>query len=265
MHAQKKPLLARVGRLSVRLAVASASAGAFAAGEITLGTGVDYSTGKYGGASATDILYVPGYAKYENDRLTLKATTSYLRITGLGTIVLIGDRPVTVTSPNARRTTAAGLGDVVFSAGYAAYESYANGVLIEVLTKIKLPTADKDKGLGTGKTDYALQIDAVKQWGSLSLLGSIGYRWLGSPPGLELRDVWYVSTGAALKLTTATSVGLLYDYRQRSIATGSAQNEVTAYVSQRIATRTKLQLYAVGGLADGSPDWGGGLMITQSF
>ena len=32
-------------------------------GILTLGTGVDYSTGKYGGSVATDILYVPLYVQ----------------------------------------------------------------------------------------------------------------------------------------------------------------------------------------------------------
>jgi hypothetical protein len=238
---------------------------AFADTGITVGSGIDYSSGKYGGTSSTDILYVPVYAKYEGDTLGLKVTVPYLRITSPGTVIIVGDRPVAVSSPSAPRTTESGLGDVVLAGTWSAYNNREAGVLLDVVGKLKLPTADESKGLGTGKTDYALQLDAVKQWGSLSALATVGYRWMGNPPGIELKDVWYASSGFAYKLRPETSVGLLYDYRQRTSTNGSPQSEITAYVSQRVSSHTKLQLYAIGGFADGSPDWGAGLMIAQTF
>src|SRR5882672_8760228 len=50
--------------------------------ELSLGSGLNYSTGTYGGSSSTHILTIPLTARYESEPWTLRATVPYLRITG---------------------------------------------------------------------------------------------------------------------------------------------------------------------------------------
>src|SRR6266513_2752101 len=50
--------------------------------ELSLGSGVNFSSGKYGGSESTHILTIPLTARYESEPWTFRATLPYLRITG---------------------------------------------------------------------------------------------------------------------------------------------------------------------------------------
>lgn len=229
----------------------------------SLTTGLDYSTGKYGGTESTDILYIPFTGKYEADKYTLKLTVPYLRITGPGNVVK--DVGQIRGSTSTTRTRQSGLGDVVAAGTYNMYDGRANGTLVDVTAKIKFGTADDAKGLGTGEKDYSLQAELYKTLGKNTVFGTLGYKVMGSPAGVTLNNVFYGSLGAGHKYNQETSAGLILDLREKASATGSAQQELTAYVSRKLGKTWKAQAYAVKGFSDGSPDWGAGAMITAAF
>lgn len=228
----------------------------------SLTTGLDYSTGKYGGTESTDIFYIPITGKYEADKYTLKLTVPYLQVTGPGNVV----RDVGQIGPaSTTRTRQSGLGDIVVAGTYNMYEGRANGTLVDVTAKIKFSTADEAKGLGTGKNDYALQADLYRTLGKNTVFGTLGYKVMGSPAGVTLNNVFYASLGAGHQYSQETSAGLILDLREKASAIGSAQQELTAYVSHKLGKIWKAQAYAVKGFSNGSPDWGAGAMFTASF
>lgn len=229
----------------------------------SLTTGLDYSTGKYGDVVSTDILYIPFIGKYEADKYTFKLTVPYLRITGPGNVVR--DVGQIRGSTSTTRTTQSGLGDIVAAGSYNVYEGRANATLVDVTAKIKFGTADENKGLGTGKNDYALQADLYKTLGKNTLFGTLGYKVMGSPAGIKLNNVFYGSLGVSHKYNQVTSAGLILDLREKASATGYTQQELTAYASHKLGKTWKAQAYAVKGFAKGSPDWGAGAMITAAF
>lgn len=235
-----------------------------AEGRLTVGTGFDYSSGGYGESVDTQIVYLPLTFKYELERWTAKATLSYLTVNAPSDTLIADGRPVTEGRSDSR-TSASGPGDIVLAAGYAFYEDALGGIVLDAIGKLKLPTADESKGLGTGKADYAFQVDGLKALGSASLVATLGYRWLGSPQGIVLDDVWFGSIGVVKKLNADWTGGLFHDYRQASTSTGAPQSETTLYVSRRVDTRTRAQLYIIRGFTDGSPDWGIGGAISRSF
>src|SRR5436190_7614579 len=55
--------------------------------EIGLGSGVNYTSGTYGGSASTQILTIPFTVRYERDALTLRAALPYLRVTGPGNVI----------------------------------------------------------------------------------------------------------------------------------------------------------------------------------
>lgn len=225
-------------------------------------TGMDYSTGKYGGTESTDILYIPLTGKYEADKYTLKLTVPYLQITGPGNVVRdVGQ----IGTPSATRTRQSGLGDVVVAGTYNMYEGRTNGTLMDLTAKIKFGTADEAKGLGTGKNDYAVQADLYKTLGKNTVFGTLGYKVMGSPAGITLNNVFYASLGAGHKYSQETSAGLILDLREKASATGFEQRELTAYVSHKLGKTWKAQAYGVKGFSNGSPDWGAGAMVTAAF
>lgn len=232
------------------------------AGQFSLTTGLDYSSGNYGGTQATDTLFIPFIGKYEEGLWTYKLTVPYVRVTGPGNVV----RDVgAFRTAAATRTTESGLGDIVAAATRNVYDNAASGTLLDVTGKVKFATADENKGLGTGENDYAVQLDAYQTAGKVTLLGTVGYKVLGDPAGISLDNVWYGTVGVSGKVGAETSAGMMLDVRQKASATGSPQRELTAYVSHKYSKEWKSQAYVVKGFADGSPDWGAGAMVTRSF
>jgi hypothetical protein len=228
----------------------------------SLTTGLDYSTGKYGGTESTDMLYIPVTGKYEVDKYTLKLTVPYLQVTGPGNVV----RDVGQIGPaSTTRTKQSGLGDIVVAGTYDMYGGHANGTFVDVTAKIKFGTADEAKGLGTGKNDYALQADLYKTFGKNTVFGTLGYKVMGSPPGVTLNNVFYASLGVGHQYSQETSAGLILNLQEKAFPTGFPQQELTAYVSRKLGKTWKAQAYAVKGFSNGSPDWGAGAMFSVAF
>ncbi len=233
------------------------------AGDLTLTTGIDYSTGKYGTTSATDIYYVPVTAKYEFGRTTLKATVPYLRITS-------GAGP---------RTTADGPGDVVTSLAYSVFEKPRGNLLLDVLGKIKWGTADAGKGLGNGKNAYSLQLDAYYLAGALTPFATLGYRVPEDPPGVVLENAWFGTLGLGYKISSVNSAGFMWDLRQASRSAGGgavvdadgrpasslASNDATLYWVHKFTPDYKIQVYTSRGFSDASAGHGFGMMISGRF
>jgi hypothetical protein len=238
-------------------------ASAAEAGDFSFTTGLDYSSGKYGGAQSTDILYIPFIGKYETGPWSFKLTVPYIRITGPGGVV----RDVgAFGTAGAARTTESGLGDVIAAATYNIYGSTGiNPLLIDLTGKVKFGTADANKGLGTGENDYAIQADLYKSIDKFTTFGTVGYKVFGDPVGINLDNVFYGSLGGSYKYNQQTSAGLILDLRQKASATGASQRELTAFVSHKINKTWKAQGYLVHGFADGSPDWGAGAMVSYFF
>jgi hypothetical protein len=232
---------------------------------LTVGTGVDYSSGDYGEPQKTEVWYVPVTGKYETGLWTFRLVVPLLRITGPGNVLGFG--PDRVTIPGAATTvrTESGLGDIVGSAFYNLIDERDSGFGLDVGAKVKLGTGDNDKGLGTGENDYSVQVDVFKPIGVINAFGSIGYRLYGDPPDLDLHNVFYGSVGGSYRVSSETSVGLAYDFRPSITPTGSRVSEVTAFVSQRLSRDLKLQAYGLTGFSDGSPDFGIGVMFNYSY
>jgi hypothetical protein len=254
-------------------AMASVAMPAIAADGFTLGTGFDYSTGKYGGSASTDVLYLPLVLKHESGPLILKLTVPYVEITrnidagATTTVIYVDDEPVTVgtTAGTGQSSRISGLGDVVGAATYNLYFAAESGFLVDATAKAKFATGDQNQGLGTGKNDYALQLDAYKTIGPVSLFGSAGYKWMGKPEGSNFRNVPYASAGLTYKFNTATTAGIIGDYRRSVLADLASQRELTLYVAHHLDKQWKLQAYVVGGMSDTSPDAGVGAMIGYAF
>jgi hypothetical protein len=239
---------------------------------LTLGTGFDYTSGKYTGTEKTETLYVPFYGRYETGPWTLRATVPYIRISGPGNVVGAGADRVVLGQGTAPRRTESGLGDIVLSGFFTVLGDM--GVLadrssapigLDLGAKVKLGTADENKGLGTGKNDYSLQADAYKTFGAWTAFGSLGHRWYGDPAGVDLKNVFYGSIGSTYRFSKDSSAGLAYDYRPSIVEGGGKISEVTLFYSQRLTPNVKLQPYALVGFGKASPDWGVGAQLAYSF
>lgn len=230
-------------------------------------TGVDYSSGDYGDTEETRILYVPVTAKFEADRYVLRLTVPYVEIDapGGGNIIAIGPGGQPIRSGASTRETSRGLGDVVASASYTVFNSALSGVILDLLGKVKFGTADASIGLGTGETDYSLQLDGYKKLGPFTLLATVGYRVYGDPPGSDFDNVPFGALGVVYKFSPDTSAGAIFDMRDNIVLNSDPQYELTAFVTRKVGARFKLQGYVLGGFSDSSPNWGAGMMVIHEL
>lgn len=227
------------------------------ADRLSLTTGLDVSQGDFGQASTTTTSYVPFIVKYETGPIILKVNVPWIRSTGLVNVD-------TGSSVSTTKKTEEGLGDPTLSFSYAVLQENNYGVDLGI--KVKIATTEKSKTLiTTGENDYSFQADGYRIFGKITTLGTLGWTKKGEPSNTAFRDPWYTSLGIAYAMSPSDSIGIFYDYRQRISSHGSNRNEVTGYMSHRFDEHWKLQVYALTGFSNASPDFGVGTMLGYSF
>jgi hypothetical protein len=243
-----------------------AAAGAQEPGaDLRFSTGVEYSTGKYGGTDDIEEIYVPFTFRAGFERLGLRITVPWLSVTAPQDTVITdpGGEPLPGSGAN---STDSGLGDVMGALTlYDLYVSDDANFVVDATGKIKFATADEVKGLGTGENDYTLQFDAYRFFDRLSLQGTAGYRLRGDPPGVDLNDVFLASVGGAYLASADTLVGMYFDYRESSIAGADDVQELSGFASFRLGRAWRMELYAFTGLTDSSSDFGGGILFSTDL
>lgn len=232
------------------------------AGTWSAETSVNYSSGKYGTPTSTEVISIPLNVAYDKGPWTLKLTVPYVRITGSSDVVVgIGDTSTTTAVVR----TASGLGDIVTAATYNFYNNAASQFGANATGKVKFGTGDSAKGLGSGVNDYSVILDVYQKVNQLIFFGGISYTVLGSTTAIPLRNVFSLNGGSTLTLDEKSSVGFTYDYLQKSSATSDAQSALTAFYAHKFNKSWKIQAYLLKGFSDGSPDWGGGVSVGYAF
>jgi hypothetical protein len=260
-------------------------------GQFSLSAGANYSSGKYGTDTTTEIWSVPFTAEYQTSRWTFKLVVPYVNVSGPGNVIpgvgrVNNNNPLCRglghavggllhacgggTSTGGTATTvssgsASGLGDVVASAGYQLFASSDQSFGVDLTGKIKFGTADADKGLGTGKNDYGLSLDTYKVAGNWTAFGGVGWMKYGSSQYIQLKNGFNANVGAQYKLGGSDSIGAYYYYRERIATGGAPQSELTGYWNHKLGDSWRLQAYAMGGFANGSPDYGAGATLKYTF
>lgn len=229
--------------------------------KLEIAAGVDYSSGHYGVDIPTHVVYFPINLRYVAEDWNLQLTLPYLRITGPGDVV--GENNVLAVSTTKRYIS--GQGDAVASYSRNLFTSEDGQRLLDLTGRIKFGTADADEGMGTGKNDYSLQADLLVGQGSWAWYGSLGYRQMGDTDTVNFLNPWFASLGASYMPGERLQLGLTYDARQKAVANGAEVREVTLSAAYPLTRSHTLQVYAVRGFSDGSPEWGGGILLKTAF
>lgn len=226
-------------------------------------TGLDYSVGKYGGSTDTSILVVPFSVRTKAGGFRLSATIPYLRIDGPAYVVGGGDTGPIVINPNPTglKTVRQGLGDLTLGATYTLPYDLA-GFDVDIGGRVKLPTADKSKGLSTGKTDVTGTLDISRTFGAATPFVTLGYRIPGKPAGLNLRNSFTASVGSSFVIGKSLIAIASYDYAERTSALSYDSHSLFGALAGNVTKRLLLTGYGTVGLSRGAPDYGVGLLVT---
>lgn len=239
---------------------------------LKLSAGFDYSSGRYGTTQISSSTSIPAKLSYDTDSYLVAMTVPYIEQTApAGTIV--GKRRIAILGTHPI-ITQKGLGDVLADFTGHLIDNEDTGVSVDVTAEIKFATASAHKGLGTGKRDYSFEANVNKDFEKLGLSATAGYSVLGSPgnivvngvqQNLNFNNVYYGLLGSTYKVSETTKAGLTLHMEQASAIGAFEQKDVTADMTMKLSKATKLDLYILKGLSNGSPDKGFGGTVKASF
>lgn len=227
-----------------------------------------FETGKYGGSTRMDSLYIPLTLKRYFRNTDLSLTAPYLRQSSTGQVTRVGGRPARAAagSGSPAGTAEAGPGDLLLRGAYlvkrdgpGSFDFHLGGVL-------KLPTADEEKGLGTGELDQGAGFEFGKElnprW---TLLAEGYYTIVGDPDGLDYNNQLALSVGFYRPLEKGLGLTVMYE-TSSALTDGNADPRV---LSAALAKSAPGGLeYSCGlalGLSDGSPDYGLSAGLGKKF
>ncbi len=239
---------------------------------MSFGTGLDYSTGKYGTRQRSRTLSQPFMAAYDTDNYGFEVSVPYLWQSGpAGTIAGARRRPILGLH---NYVSEHGWGDITAGLTRILTDNPDSGWSTDVKGIVKFATADASKGLGTGKNDYSLQGDVFKDWDRFGASGTLGYSVLGSPgtivvtgvqQDIVFHNVFYGYLGGSYKISDTLKAGLTFHREQAAEKGGFKQKDVTVSLRQKLSSSTRLQYYLLKGLAAGSPGMEMGATVNTSF
>lgn len=222
----------------------------------TLGIGAYFAKGDYGATEPTEILYFPVSYALDAGQWGIRIQVPRLEVNGLGN-VLVNVGGVTRAVAGTESSTSRGLGDVITSLVYRMPPMSSSAPAIDFRLDVKLPTADEDEGLGTGETDYSLQVDLSQNAGKNVLFATIGHNLRGKSelfPGLN--DSTYMQLGIARPVADKLSAGIFYDYRQAASDFADESHELVPYFNWEISNRWNFTGLTTVGFSDASADIG---------
>ena len=230
-----------------------------------------HSSGKYGTNATTSVTALMGSARalFEDGDVTL--LVPYLSVTGDCAVTLLSGVPnrtggtcptrtvvnangKTVTRTKNRQTTESGLGDVVLRGRYYVLDERSFWPTVAVVGQVKMPTADSDRGLGTGKFDERAGVETSKRLThDLVTYLDGGYTVIGKPSGVSLRNQWYADAGLGYYWTEKLLASVYYEW-WRSLTAGSQDpQDVLFALNYTTAAAIRLSASVGLGLSDGAP------------
>ena len=245
--------------------------------QLSVSLGFDFASGNYGTSQTTDSYSIPliiGY--YPTERLDFSLEIPYLYQNAGSTVSLGGMRFPMQTSGSGMGGTGggttssltnsqSGLGDMTLTAGYVLLSDSATTPTLRPLVYVKAPTADKDKGLGTGAFDIGGGVSLGKVFGDWSAYTEVLYVAPGSTSAYNPDNYWTYQGSLSYELTQKLDVGLALSGATAAFAGNSAALEVQLKSSYRVSEQSNIGAYMGQGLSDSSPDYTAGFYGGVSF
>jgi hypothetical protein len=229
--------------------------------------GLSYSNGGYGTPRNTNVeLALPALAM-ETGNFRFTASLPYLRISGRGLVVFdsVGNPIVINRRSNLPPDVRTGWGDLDLSASYTIPAGLLDDFQVKISGLVKAPTGSARRRLSTGEWDFGASIDVSRKFDIWEPFVTVGYLVPGQTPAFQLYNTTSVSAGTALELSDDLVAVASYDFDSASTPLVVASHEVFGSLTWVRSDRFTLTGYTTGGLSDGAPNFGGGLLISYHF
>lgn len=227
-----------------------ASAQEMAGAEFSLSSGAEYAEGRYGDTANTHSWYFPQELSADYKNFSGSIIMPYLK----------EKTPDTSVDP-ATFETQGGLGDVRAKMSYFL-DFLKFDTTLELQGEIKLPTASREKGLGSGKTDITFYAEGSKSFGDFYTFIGLGREFVGINQNQVQNKIWFSSLGAGYDFTEKTGLEFSYDYAQSTSPDYDGSKALTVSLFQDLTNFVSMELYLLAGFSNNSPDQGVGFILT---
>lgn len=230
---------------------------------VELSTGIEYQQGEYGTGQRIETISVPASLRVTTGQVRFSATLPYLRVDAPGNVIgggggLLGLPIIVDPTEPATRIRRQGVGDLRLGAAYTVPSA---SVGLSVSSQVKVPTASRDKGLGTGEMDFAVGAELSKTFGGVTPFVGLGYTLPGDPEGFDLRNSLSARAGAAVQMGPAVRGHVAYGYAQSLSPLVPDEQQVSTGLNAGLSDSLSLGLWGSAGLSEGSPDVGAGIQL----
>jgi hypothetical protein len=214
---------------------------------------------------------------FDNGDLTL--VIPYVTVTSNCGVTVVSGEPIrtgglcprTPSTPSGTfpsRVTASGLGDVLLIGRYYLYTESEGGVLPSILVsgRVKAPTADRDRGLGTGEWDEGAGLGLTKLLtDKLVGLADVGYTIIGKPPGANLRNQWSYDVGLGYYIAPTLLASVYYEEARALVSRFQNPRDIFAALSWRVTRDFRLNAGLEKGVSSGAPEYGFSVGAAMQF
>jgi len=214
-----------------------------------------YFSGDFGTGIDTHIISLPSILVVNHEKHEFHLTVPYVSVTSSGPVTFLGDQ--VIARGTGGGATESGPGDVVLQDEYFFVEGGRARPWISALFRVKLPTADESRGLGTGEPDAGAGLGFIQPLGKWwHLLGQTQYVVRGDPPGEDLRNTLWLSIGLQRRLSGSTSANLTYERRQSVLPGRPDLADLSLGCDHSFARKLSLRAAAYLGLSETAEDYG---------
>ncbi len=231
---------------------------------------VDYLTGTYGTDSRTDTVYVPVTLKRYFGMGDVALTLPYIYQRGSALVTNVGGMPVKIKQKPATGTVPVtannGVGDLLLKGRFYLLEEDHAPFGLSLVGKVKFPTADRNKGLGTGEFDEGGGVEFSKalphDW---TLYTDVSYTFIGSPPGTSLKNQLAFDIGAAQRFTREVTGSFYYEESTPLVSGTPDQRDILATIEYKVSKAARLYAGATVGLSQSTADFGATAGVSIRF
>lgn len=229
---------------------------------------VNYDAGKYGTSERIRSVYIPFTLKRYFPGADVSVTVPYLRQSSSGQVTWVGGKPVRVGRGGGAAASSAesGLGDIILRGTFTLKRDGPKSFGLGLAGRLKLPTADEDKGLGTGETDEGVGLEFAKEinpdW---TLLADGYFTIIGDPEGMDFYNQLSLDIGFYKTLGENLGLTVLYEAQSAMVQGNAAPSSVSGSLSYGTPGGVRFSGGLNLGLSEGSPAIGLSAGFSRKF
>ncbi len=251
----------------------------------SLGLGLEFVSGTYGTGTRTNAVYIPFTAAvYPNERLDLSVEIPFVYQSNSNVVFSqgggmhgsqsAGNGSTSTTSGTGMMGGSSGMGggmgqggigDITVKTGYVLVTERESVPQVRPNVFLKIPTADKNKALGTGEFDGGAAVEVLKWLDNWFAYAEAGYAIQGKTSIVSLKNYLYYTLGAGYQVTDALRPMFILKGSTATVAGGEPLLEAHLKLKYQATKHTGLEGYVAKGITTSSPDYGTGLYVYYNF